>query len=163
MPQKIKIIRTEKTEEYLERERTALASIRNKMIQDTNWTQLIDSNLRLYSVVEFCYWRHKLRNLSLIDKDNFTQEIDKLKLNKPNADYCLADDTAIVLPIQLNFSSVASVQRTVALNVSWLNNLSNGLSQQMYTHGELSGILKAESVDDAVKNFVEYLKYGYRH
>ena len=90
MPQKIQIIKLEKTSEYLKKEIDAVKSIKNKLLKDSDWTQILDSELLISDRLRWRHWRHLVRSISAtaINYDQSAIKLEELSLNKPNDGIC---------------------------------------------------------------------------
>lgn len=78
MAMKIKILKLEKPPEYIEREQLTKFAITYKMLKDSDWTQLADTELRVGNVIEWRAWRHKLRNMKYISAEQFDADMESL-------------------------------------------------------------------------------------
>lgn len=83
MPQKIKIIKLEKTEQYLAKELALLKGQAKALLTSTDWTQLPDSELSTACQLRFRIWRNLIRRLDYSDFDKSSQELEGLKTNRP--------------------------------------------------------------------------------
>lgn len=113
MPQKIKILRLEKPEEYKINEITVIRSFRNKLLLSTDWTQLIDNNLSVKNILEWRYWRNNVRCISVSTYDiieNSRKKLDTLDLTKPKIEN--KQSWQIYPMINFDYSSVENFKKT---------------------------------------------------
>lgn len=86
MPQKIKILSLRKTEEYIKKELDNLKARRNKLLISSDWTQIIDNGLSMKNILEWRYWRNKIRNIKCNNISNLLEienEISFYEENRP--------------------------------------------------------------------------------
>lgn len=86
MPQKIKIHKLEKPQEYIKKELDILSGQRRKLLVSSDWTQNVDAGLAVSNVLEWRYWRHKVRSILINENrpvDIIKSELEKLEKAKP--------------------------------------------------------------------------------
>ena len=89
MTEKIKIIKTEKTKDYIQKEIEELRYFKNKLLLDSDWTQLYDSGLTIKNVLKWREWRETVRdiNFDAYPSDHnlrsIMEKVDLVKLLKP--------------------------------------------------------------------------------
>lgn len=181
MSKKISIVKTEKTEEYLTTEWTTVLSVRDKLIQDSDWTQLFDSGLTLCCKLKFEHWRSKLKRIKkqkFKTPDEAKIHIDFLKLKKPDLDYAEFPETVSLYP--LIFSSIQALKKSakVRLNDYFVRTYYNSEIISLLTEEALEYSTDRKNIDsyellkiyyldnstpstDIVKSFVEHKKSFY--
>lgn len=86
MPQKIKILQLRKTDEYIAKELDALKGRKYKLLTTSDWTQYVDAGLDRKNVLQWRFWRNKVRS-TVIDDPSIILELEKqiieLEENKP--------------------------------------------------------------------------------
>lgn len=77
MPQKIKILKLEKPREYIIKQIESIKAAQQKMLKDSDWTQLMDCPLSTLDILKWKYWRFKVRTIR-VTEDNYEQSSEKL-------------------------------------------------------------------------------------
>ena len=79
MPQKIKILKLKKPDDYIQNELIILQSLRNKLLSNSDWTQLPDNGLTIKNIMQWRFWRHKIRSFEASDSDRYDELVSELK------------------------------------------------------------------------------------
>ncbi len=88
----LKILQTEKTKQL---QLSESLSLKGKLISSTDWTQLLDSNLRDYSVLDFKIWRNSVKEIkieNILNKNKIHQSLLELQKDKPIPDFKYSTD-----------------------------------------------------------------------
>jgi hypothetical protein len=107
MTQKIKILTLEKTSEYITRELDVVHGIQRKLLNDSDWTQCIDTELQTSSVLAWRMWRHRVRSVCITSDmlDAATSSLNALENSQPAS---VKGVRLAYVTAQFNFTSPAA-------------------------------------------------------
>lgn len=110
----LKISHTEKTRRM---QLSELISLKNKLISDTDWTQLNDCGLRHSSILEFKKWRgvvNKLETNNILHKKKINESLLELEKNKPIPDFKYSGDNLNKIKKDLKENVLEIIDKEVA-------------------------------------------------
>lgn len=82
MPQKIKITKLVKTDEYIQKELDSIKSIKLRLLRDSDWTQLMDTPMSKSDILKWRRWRTDVRNIDITKTNMLSSKDDLLNLEK---------------------------------------------------------------------------------
>lgn len=83
MPQKIKIVKLEKTAQYISTEMAMLKTQARQLLSSSDWTQLPDSGLTTICQLRFRVWRNNIRLINFAEYDSALEAFNDLKKRRP--------------------------------------------------------------------------------
>lgn len=154
--QKIKNIQLSKPAEYIERERGILKGYRNKLLSDTDWTQCIDVDLTVATVISFRYWRTKVRNIALSDDiDSLTWAIGLAEKTKPSQEKRHDRAFAYVFH-QLDHTTIDKFKNSCIIIASQLYPHQMSISEDLE-----ESINELNDMDEVFAKLINCINYGY--
>lgn len=151
MPQKIKILAIRKTDEYIQNELSILRARKNKLLISSDWTQLIDNGLSIKNVMQWRFWRNKVRQLDILDSSNIitvNRELDALDSIRPIALKRTSEHFVFIMN-DFNYSSVDNFKKSCILILEECFGTKK--------HKEIARIKKATSIDKAFDYLISAL------
>lgn len=148
MPQKIKILKLTKPHEYVKRELSILNGLKIKLLSSSDWTQLVDNGLSTKSVLEWRFWRSKVRQIDTSDSTKILTVEDQIKFleeNKPQTKKRVDEDSRYILS-DFNYSSLENFGKSCIMILSEHRSVSVALMKK---------IKKSKSYDEAFGHFIK--------
>ncbi len=102
---KIKILKTTKTKEYIQNEIESVKIFKNKLLQDSDYTQVFDCNLSTIEILSWRVWRYKIREIK-INEDNYEDKLILLNYMKENEPFSSVSKIKKYPLIELNMDSI---------------------------------------------------------
>lgn len=104
---KIKITKLEKPLEYKERELNDVKSMRKKLLQESNWTQIFDSGLTTIEILAWRIWRLYVRTINVTIENYLERKEELLVLSNNSPANHSFTSTISEYPLQI-FKSIDS-------------------------------------------------------
>lgn len=148
MPQKIKIIRLTKPYEYIKKELDIIKGQKIKLLSSSDWTQVIDNGLTTKSVLEWRFWRNKVRSVDTSDHSKILlvqENIDKLEQTKPQTKKRTDENSTYILS-DFNYSTIESFGKSCIMILSERKTVGATLSKR---------IKKAKTYDEVFAHFIK--------
>ena len=161
MPQKIQIIKLEKTSEYLKKEIDAVKSIQNKLLRDSDWTQVPDSGILVTDCLKWRHWRHKVRAITVnaINYDTVNTLLDNYSNSKPTA---IVDVLNYRHPPLMQFD-YTSKDSLISSCVEILKEIFKVVPPDVRLKAFASKARRAKTYDDIINVLIETIEDGYRY
>lgn len=154
--QKIKILQLSKPTEYIERERGILKGYRNKLLSDSDWTQCIDVDLTVATVIKYRYWRTNVRNIVLYDNiDAVSEAITLAEKNKPSEEKRGQRAFAYVFH-PLDHTSIDNFKKSCIIIASQLYPYQLSISEDLE-----ETINQLNDMDEVFAELINCINYGY--
>ena len=155
MPQKIKIIGLLKTDDYIQKEVDAVEATKQKLLKDSDWTQLCDSPLDALSILKWRHWRHTVRQVAVtadsLERCKF--QLETLESSKPPSKTNLPYGSVVT---KLDYSSVDGYRQSCIMVLKEL--LPN---KSAYIKSFRRRARNAGTFDEVYAIFMETLTDGY--
>ncbi len=126
MPQKIKILKLTKPQEYIQRELDILKGRKNKLLSSSDWTQIIDSGLSTRNVLEWRFWRSLVRSVDTNDILTFgttKERLAFLETKKPTT-VKRGNEDFVFIPYDFNHSSLDNFAKSCMIILSGQSRIS---------------------------------------
>lgn len=111
---KIKILKTTKTKEYIQNEIESVKIFKNKLLHDSDYTQIFDCNLSTIEILSWRVWRYKIRSIE-INEDNYEDTLVLLNYLKDNKPAAFKSKIKKYPLIELNMDSLNSFKASCML------------------------------------------------
>lgn len=129
-------IKYELTETVKKRKWLSVYSKRNQLLRDSDWTQLLDSNLTIDCIIKWANWRKLVKNVS----------------ETTYLEYFNALDTLNSLEQQMPIISLNNNQDLIS------NIIEQKISEKLLDIGSIIKLIKEEIKEEFIKNNVELLE-----
>lgn len=158
MPQKISIIKIEKPDEYILKEMHGVEAIKYKLLKDSDWTQLPDSELSIITVLRYRFWRHQIRatNINRVNYDEMKTILEEYSDNPPIID---TKTKSIFITTQFDFTTVNSMITSSTEILNEFHKYKKPLTVKKF----YSTIRKCKTIQQVFDKLIEEILNGYRH